>query len=342
MNKSSRGVSLLALVALVALVLIGVGVAVPLAHRHQDAERRAQTRVALEKAFRGLFPHPPGTPGADLHRDFGFRPQTPTVLQRPGDATPSWTLACLMTPAAVGALDPARNPPPAFAGVPGTPAWNGPYWQGSVDGDGRPVDAWGRFLQLRRVTSPSTGWILHSPGSNGLDDTAADSGTPGGDDLVYPQPPYVVPLASQPTFSVTLNLSFVLLAAGACSPGNNVNLTVILTYEDATQTQILVLADGVQMHRKGNGGKPNRLDLLDQTLTLRQDAGAGSGNLQISVAGGCPDGIINPVDFLPLAESGLTYLGSSTTGGTTTYFFIVAPPTPPATTAVPWPITIRP
>ena len=46
--------------------------------------------------------------------------------------------------------------------------------------------------------------------------------------------------------------------------------------------------------------------------------------------------------FWTLAASGITYLGSSTTAGTTTYFFILAPPTPPATTAVPWPITIRP
>ncbi len=186
----SGGFALVVVIILAAVVLVGTLGALHLGARRLDAERTERTRAQLPEAFRGLFPHTVGQPAGagapNLHADFGYRPDTPTALQRAGDLTPSWDLRMLVDRTQVGISDATfLSPPPAFNGTqaPGT-AWNGPYWRGAVDGSQRPLDAWGRFLELRYVTAPSAGWILHSPGANGVDNTPANSGIPGGDDLV--------------------------------------------------------------------------------------------------------------------------------------------------------------
>ena len=75
--------------------------------------------------------------------------------------------------------------------------WNGPYWNGSVDGSNRPLDGWGRPLQLRWVSS---GWQVVSYGANGNYDSSGFT-SPQGDDLAYP----VVP-ATPMSFSAVLNV----------------------------------------------------------------------------------------------------------------------------------------
>lgn len=195
-TSAQSGFSLLAAGVLIAILLIAALALAPVAGRQLDAQRTAQTQRALPAAFRGIFPYPLGTPGADLRTDFGYAPAAPSAFLWAGDQTPSWDLLALTSRLAVGVSDAAHNPPAAFDGTNAGSAWNGPYWTGSVDGGMRPVDGWGRPFQLRYVTSPSAGWILFSAGANGVDNTASASGTPGGDDLIYPQPPYVPPVVT--------------------------------------------------------------------------------------------------------------------------------------------------
>jgi hypothetical protein len=189
-RAGSAGSILLPLVILLAAVLVGAVAMGVLALRQADQVRMVDTRHRLEIAFQALFPYPASRPG-NMVEDFGFNPIEAGRLVQAGYNTRGWFLQALMDPAAVGALDPAQNPPPAFGGYQG--AWCGPYWQQSLDNLNRPLDAWGRPLQLRWVTTPLAGWQVFSLGANGLDDTAADASTPAGDDLAYPLPPFNLP-----------------------------------------------------------------------------------------------------------------------------------------------------
>jgi hypothetical protein len=74
-----------------------------------------------------------------------------------------------------------------------------------VDSANRPVDAWGRPLQLRYIsTSTPPGWQVFSLGANGASQTG-DTQIPGGDDLVYPVPPYVLPTSAAVCATPTVN-----------------------------------------------------------------------------------------------------------------------------------------
>lgn len=229
-RSRERGFALIVAVILGAILLIGVLGALHLGARRLDAERTEATRRLLPESFRAVFPYGVGQPATatapNLFTDFGYRPDTPITLQRPGDATRSWDLVALVSRSQVGTSDNAFiTPPPAFDGTNATSSWNGPYWRGSVDGSNRPLDAWGRFLQLRYVTSPSAGWVVHSAGANGRDDTTANAGVPGGDDLIYPAPPYVIPAAGSP---VCANPEFTFFRSSYI-PGEFLDITITWT-----------------------------------------------------------------------------------------------------------------
>lgn len=346
-RRRERGFALIVAILLAAILLIGVLGALHLGARRLDAQRTEATRRMLPEAFRAVFPYGVGQPGGatapSLYSDFGYRPDPPTAFLRGGDLTRAWDLKALVDRSSVGASDGTfAVPPSVFDGTNGGGSWNGPYWRGVVDGNNRPVDAWGRYLELRYVTAPTSGWIVHSAGANGKDDTTADSGEAGGDDLVFPAPPYVVPSSgSSSTFSVSLNLVFVLRASGTCgSSANNVFLTVVLSFDDGSGKTTLTAINNAQLHRNG-AGKPNQVNDLSRTLTLKSAPAGSAGRLDIAVTGGCPDGNLSQVDFDPSASSGLVYLGSSTSGSTTTYSFNVTYSVPPSS-ATPWPITIQP
>lgn len=186
LSPSQAGGALLLVVVLIGVVLILAAAAAPFVMKEVDLGRRRATQQRLEEAFHGVFPGNRKA-RASLHGDFGFSPVNPGVPPLHHD------LRALVDRARVGDADPSHATVPQFNGS-NAPAWNGPYWQGSVDGLGRPVDGWGRPLQLRFIsTTTPPGWQVFSPGGNGSDETG-NAGQPSGDDLAYPVPPYQVPI----------------------------------------------------------------------------------------------------------------------------------------------------
>jgi|GEM_PF-3887052 len=191
-SKTSKGSVLLGLVVVISLIAIA-SVALGVIYLKQlNQQRNVETQKRLQSAFQAMFPYPLYRSG-NMWTDFSYYPDSTKTTVQTGFSTKGWYLDGLMDRLKVGASDPWHNPPQAFLKVQG--GWNGPYWQGSLDVvNNRPLDAWGRPIQLRYVTSPQVGFQVFSLGANGLDDTAANSGAAGGDDLVYPLPPYTVPI----------------------------------------------------------------------------------------------------------------------------------------------------
>jgi hypothetical protein len=193
------GAVLLGVIILAALLLIGAATIGIIYVRQLNQQRQVQTRGHLETAFQGLFP---GNlrKRANLNSDFGYDPNVKYVPPLGHD------LRLLVDRARVVDSDTVT----AHANVAqwsGTStettatlnAWNGPYWNGPVDGANRPVDGWGRPLQLRWIsTSTPPGWQVFSVGANGVSETG-DAATPSGDDQVFPASPYVVPVVSTST-----------------------------------------------------------------------------------------------------------------------------------------------
>lgn len=189
-RRREAGFGILGIVVLIgAMIVAGAGIGVMYV-RDLDRQREAQTRRQLQAAFGALFGGPLHT-GANMRKDFGYNPTEPATP--PGN----YSLLGLVRRNAVAQSDPAHAAVPQFDGtIPD--AWNGPYYQGSVDGAGRPADGWGRPLQLRYIsTTTPPGWQVYSLGANGRDDTG-DASPPRGDDLVFPVPPYKLPPLSGP------------------------------------------------------------------------------------------------------------------------------------------------
>lgn len=281
-RRSDQGFALigvLVLVAVLAILSIGVGA---LYLRQLDQQRQVQTQQALEKAFHGLFPGNQ-KPGASLWKDFGFVPDLPAVP--PGN----YDLGCMTSPAQVGAVEASKAGVVAYAGVPNPAAggslgaWNGPYWQGSVDAQNRPVDAWGRPLQLRYISSSvPPGWQVYSSGANGANETG-NVATPVNDDLVYPQPPYVIPppKGSSPTCA-TPTVPF--LRTSGFNPAENISIT--LTWPGGSQVRVVAINNG---HPDGN--PPPVFANLPQgptiTVSLMSDRRGDLGTRIITIDPGC-------------------------------------------------------
>lgn len=203
-------VGVMVLIAILAIASVAFGV---IYLRQLDQQRQIQTTRSLETAFHGLFPGHQ-RPAANMWKDFGFRPDVPATP--PG----GYDLRCLTTLAQVRIVQASQSALTAYSGSTTLSAegrinaWNGPYWQGSVDGLNRPVDGWGRPILLRYISTPTPttpptppGWQVISGGVNGLIETG-NSETPAGDDQVYPQPPYEIPTLGG---LVTLPESFLLV-----------------------------------------------------------------------------------------------------------------------------------
>ncbi len=188
-RRDRGGILLGVILLLVTLTVVRVGVGA-LVLRSRDARRARETRDLLGVAFQNTCLVNSWSPQASLQRDFSYQPAVPTVPLDPAHRTPAWDLAGLVVRERVGVSSQGQVVPEAFHGANAGRAWNGPYWAGPVDGAFRPLDAWGRPLQLRHVTLPVPGWLVYSLGANGADDTAPGSGSPGGDDLVHPSTPH--------------------------------------------------------------------------------------------------------------------------------------------------------
>ena len=226
------------LVGLLVIASVGMGA---LYLRQLDQQRQIKTQQQLEVAFQGLFPGHQ-QPSANMWKDFRFTPDFPTP---PG----GYDLRCMIDRTQVGAVDVSMNGVPAFTGTPtagagdSLGAWNGPYWQGSVDAQGHPVDAWGRPIRLRHIsTTAPPGWQVFSPGANGTSETG-DVEIPANDDLVYPQPPYVIP-PSTPPVSLCASPTIPFQRTSGYNPAENISITLSWSW------------GGVTVVAKFNGGHP--------------------------------------------------------------------------------------
>lgn len=170
-----RGFTLIEAAVAIAVIAILAGAIAPLAVKAITQQREARTRDACKAAFEALFGAKERRV-ANLRADFGWNPSASqadlsaltsiTGTGMPGSGTFNRTYA--------------QDSQGLFWG------WNGPYWSGPTDGSNRPLDGWGRPLQLRWVNS---GWQVFSLGSNGTSDTGSGVSTPQGDDLGYPLVP---------------------------------------------------------------------------------------------------------------------------------------------------------
>lgn len=193
-----KGMVLLAVIILAALVLLGAATFGVLYVRQLNQNRQIQTQRQLEVAFHGLFPGNERK-APNMNADFGYNPTNP--------GAPPLNYYDLRAMVDLGQVS-KSFPSPAISqltgamlvpGVRAPGAWNGPYWSGSVDGLNRPVDGWGRPMQLRYIsTSIPPGWQVFSVGANGVSQTG-DAATPSGDDQVFPVAPYKVPVVSAAT-----------------------------------------------------------------------------------------------------------------------------------------------
>lgn len=236
-RNSEQGAALVLVLILLAAVVIGSVVVGVLFKRQLDRQRSEATKAQLVTAWRGLFGDPVRSTGTLVRRkpgnmrlDFFFNPTTASCTP-PFAGTPT-DLKAMTTLSSVATLDPLQSALGSFAGAlpVGTnlerniKAWNGPYWQGSVDHLNRPVDAWGRPFQLRYITTGTPGWQVYSLGANGADNTG-NSGTPAGDDLAYPIPPATLPNLTSAASTYSVSLTVIL---DKTTPGN-VNVLVYVT-----------------------------------------------------------------------------------------------------------------
>lgn len=245
-RKAEWGFGLLGVLVLVALMAVATASVGVLLLKQMDAQRQVETQGRLKTAFTGLFGGPSAR-GASMRKDFAYNPSVPGSPPVVGD------LSAMVLRSAVGNTDAGNASVPQFDGtqIPPVRFWNGPYWAGPRDSQNRPVDGWGRPLQLRYVSTASpAGWQVFSLGANGVSETG-DSGIPAGDDQVFPIPPYAIPTISVPGFSLTISVS-------GLGPGNNHYISVFVTDANGT-IQIPELISGsysYQMHSNGSG-KPS-------------------------------------------------------------------------------------
>lgn len=207
----ARGSILLGVVILVAILVLMAGAFGVLMVREQNQRQQIETQKRLETAFKAMFPYQEDQKRAkaNMWTDFGFTPDPP------GTAPGGYELGCMTSPDQVEGVQASKGSLTAYNGVPNPSnggklgAWNGPYWQGSVDGQNRPVDGWGRPILLRRISSTTPpGWQVFSPGVNGVSETG-DVGTPVNDDQVYPQPPYEPPTSTPTSSPISLTVTIV-------------------------------------------------------------------------------------------------------------------------------------
>lgn len=163
----------------IAVIAILAGSVAPLALKALNQQREQKTRENMKIAWETMF-------GArdrsipNMTADFGFA--TPSLLQM------------TRRPAGLRAYQPYAGTHRDLSG-----GWNGPYWTGSTDSTGVPVDGWGRAFELRTL---GTTRQLLSWGANGTRNTQPTTPTPQGDDLAFPVPPAAASLGT-----VTVNVS---------------------------------------------------------------------------------------------------------------------------------------
>lgn len=286
-SSRQRGGVLLVMVVLLAGVLLAAVVVGVLFARQLNQQRALETQRRLETAFRGLFPFQQrvGMAKANMWSDFGYRPTSPGAP--PANA---YDLRGMTSMSAVRLSDAANDstlPTPTLTQFTGTVvashlgnigAWNGPYWQGPVDSQGRPLDAWGRPIQLRWIsTSTPAGWQVFSPGANGVSETG-NAATPSGDDQVHPRLPYVPPTITPPS-PVCSSPTFTFRDVSRGNPAETVTFT--LTTSLGTQVVSAIFNNG---HPYGTGWTPaTKFTNVPQGTYTIYFTGTKTGNGQFNV-----------------------------------------------------------
>ena len=169
--RGREGFTLIEAAVAIAIVAILAGAIAPLAVKAINQQREFRTREAMKACFEGMF----GARDrrvANMRADFGWDPgaslnDLSAMVVRTGTSGPG------------AIIDFTSDSQGLFFG------YNGPYWNGTVNGSNQPLDGWGNPIRLRWFTATNS-WQAFSLGANNADDTTLASTTPLGDDLAYP------------------------------------------------------------------------------------------------------------------------------------------------------------
>jgi type II secretory pathway pseudopilin PulG len=228
-SKIELGFTLIEAAVAIGVVAILAGAIAPLAVKAINQQREARTRDSLKACFEGMF----GARDrrvANMRADFGFNPGT--------------ALADLSGMVAKG-LTGVSATVPDYAQASGSIFWgyNGPYWNGSVDGANRPTDGWGRPMQLRWVGG---GWQVFSLGSDGANNSAAST-PPLGDDLAYPIVP-AVPTSFKAVLYIHVTNAAALTAIAVVDRNATNSLSAVNVYENGGGVATPLNPAGVSTH----------------------------------------------------------------------------------------------
>lgn len=205
-KPGSPAFSMIEVAIAIAVIAILAGAVAPLALKALNQAREQKTREVVQTAYEAMVGSRSRTV-ANMRADFGFTP--PNAL---GD------LRFMTT------INPAANYrngvvplayPRTFQNT--TWGWNGPYWTGSTDGNGAPLDAWGRALR----------WSGNQVQSRGVDGAWGTT-----DDIVFPNP-----AAAIPTTTLTVTIQRFLPPPSATPASVTLQVTVYDRNRNATQTR---------------------------------------------------------------------------------------------------------
>lgn len=216
MHPSGRqGFTLIEAAVAILVVTILAGAMAPLAVKAINQQREFRTRESLKACFEAMF----GARDrrvANMRADFGF--------------DPSVALADLSGMVAKGLTGVAATVP-VYAQDSGGLFWgyNGPYWSGSTDSSNKPLDGWGRPIQLRWV---SGGWQAFSLGADGLNSSAAST-APLGDDLAYPVVP-ALPMSYKSVLYLQLTNATTLTGITVSDRNAGSSLSSVPVYENGS------------------------------------------------------------------------------------------------------------
>lgn len=249
-KKCSLGFTLIEAAVAIGVVAILAGAIAPLAVKAINQQREFRTRDSLKACFEGMF----GARDrrvANMRADFGFNP-TGALADLSGMVAKGLTGVSVTVP------DFAQDSGSIFWG------YNGPYWNGSVDGSNRPVDGWGRPMQLRWVAS---GWQVFSLGSDGANNSAAST-PPLGDDLAYPIVP-ALPTSYKAVLYLQITNASALTAITVHDRNATNALSAVTVYENGSSTLAFgaathnyitnPVAGGVRVHLTRSSGSPTEL-----------------------------------------------------------------------------------
>lgn len=166
-DRNSKGFSLIEAAVAIGVIAILAAAAAPLVLKALNQQREQRARSEIRQIYNALFGNTDSSTPC-MRSDFGYTAAGNTL---------GWLVR---RPAAVRAYA-AYAPPNAIL----SGGWRGPYWSGSINAIGQPIDPWGHPYIIRNVASQ--GWQILCAGSNGVNNTV-NNVVIQMDDLAYPVP----------------------------------------------------------------------------------------------------------------------------------------------------------